>query len=72
MSQQNHLYLVDGSGYIFRAYHQLAPLTNQHGQPVGAVYGYTTMLWNLAEELGNAEGPTHLAVMLYNGSLHLP
>ena len=32
MSQQNHLYLVDGSGYIFRAYHQLPPLTNQHGQ----------------------------------------
>ncbi|MGC4253059.1 MAG: hypothetical protein QM605_16735, partial [Sphingobium sp.] len=45
---QNHLYLVDGSGYIFRAYHQLPPLTNQHGQPVGAVYGYTTMLWKLA------------------------
>lgn len=68
MSQQNHLYLVDGSGYIFRAYHQLPPLTNQHGQPVGAVYGYTTMLWKLAEELGKAEGPTHLAVVLDKGS----
>lgn len=65
---QNHLYLVDGSGYIFRAYHQLPPLTNQHGQPVGAVYGYTTMLWKLAEELGKAEGPTHLAVILDKGS----
>jgi DNA polymerase-1 len=65
---QNHLYLVDGSGYIFRAYHQLPPLTNQHGQPVGAVYGYTTMLWKLAEELGKAEGPTHLAVVLDKGS----
>lgn len=64
----NHLYLVDGSGYIFRAYHQLPPLTNQHGQPVGAVYGYTTMLWKLAEELGKAEGPTHLAVVLDKGS----
>ena len=65
---QNHLYLVDGSGYIFRAYHQLPPLTNRHGQPVGAVYGYTTMLWKLAEELGQAEGPTHLAVILDKGS----
>jgi DNA polymerase-1 len=65
---QNHLYLVDGSGYIFRAYHQLPPLTNVHGQPVGAVYGYTTMLWKLANELGKAEGPTHLAVVLDKGS----
>ncbi|MEJ7925557.1 DNA polymerase I [Sphingobium sp. AN641] len=65
---QNHLYLVDGSGYIFRAYHQLPPLTNRHGQPVGAVYGYTTMLWKLAEELGRAEGPTHMAVILDKGS----
>jgi len=64
----NHLYLVDGSGYIFRAYHQLPPLTNRHGQPVGAVYGYTTMLWKLAEELGRAEGPTHMAVVLDKGS----
>ena len=63
-----HLYLVDGSGYIFRAYHRLPPLTNKHGEPVGAVYGYTTMLWKLAEELGKAEGPTHLAVVLDKGS----
>ncbi|CAN5429954.1 DNA polymerase I [soil metagenome] len=65
---QNHLYLVDGSGYIFRAYHQLPPLTNKHGQPVGAVYGYTSMLWKLAAELGAAEGPTHMAVILDKGS----
>ena len=58
-----HLYLVDGSGYIFRAYHRLPPLTNRHGEPVGAVYGYTTMLWKLAEELDKADGPTHLAVI---------
>ena len=44
MSDQKHLYLVDGSAYIFRAYHRLPPLTNKHGEPVGAVYGYTTML----------------------------
>ena len=41
---QPHLYLVDGSSYIFRAYHRLPPLTNPRGVPVGAVYGYTTML----------------------------
>ena len=59
-----HLYLVDGSGYIFRAYHVLPKLTNRHGEPAGAVYGYTTMLWKLANELHKADGPTHLAVVL--------
>jgi DNA polymerase-1 len=60
----NHLYLVDGSGYIFRAYHRLPPLTNIRGEPVGAVYGYTTMLWKLAEALHREDGPTHMAVIL--------
>jgi len=64
----NHLYLVDGSGYIFRAYHQLPPLTNRHGLNVGAVYGYTAMLWKLADALNKADGPTHLAVVLDKGS----
>ncbi len=59
-----HLYLVDGSSYIFRAYHRLPPLTNKHGEPVGAVYGYTSMLWKLADELHKADGPTHMAVIL--------
>ncbi|OYY70662.1 DNA polymerase I [Sphingomonas sp. 28-63-12] len=63
-----HLYLVDGSGYIFRAYHRLPPLTNIRGEPVGAVYGYTTMLWKLADELHKADGPTHMAVILDKGS----
>ncbi len=65
---QNHLYLVDGSGYIFRAYHRLPPLTNIRGEPVGAVYGYTTMLWKLAEALHKADGPTHMAVILDKSS----
>ena len=64
MPDQNHLYLVDGSSYIFRAYHRLPPLTNRHGMNVGAVYGYTAMLWKLADGLKNAEGPTHMAVIL--------
>jgi DNA polymerase-1 len=68
MSEKQHLYLVDGSAYIFRAYHRLPPLTNPQGTPVGAVYGYTTMLWKLAEDLHKADGPTHLAVILDKGA----
>ena len=63
-----HLYLVDGSAYIFRAYHRLPPLTDPEGTPVGAVYGYTTMLWKLADDLHKADGPTHLAVILDKSS----
>jgi DNA polymerase-1 len=69
MASKQHLYLVDGSAYIFRAYHRLPPLTNPRGVPVGAVYGYTTMLWKLAEDLNKADGPTHLAVILDKGSI---
>jgi DNA polymerase-1 len=61
--QQKHLYLVDGSGFIFRAYHRLPPLSNPQGVPVGAVYGFTAMLWKLIEELNGADEPTHLAVI---------
>ncbi|MBB3034619.1 DNA polymerase I [Alteriqipengyuania lutimaris] len=68
MADKQHLYLVDGSAYIFRAYHRLPPLTNPQGTPVGAVYGYTTMLWKLAEDLDKAAGPTHLAVVLDKSS----
>jgi len=64
MDAKQHLYLVDGSAYIFRAYHRLPPLTDPQGTPVGAVYGYTTMLWKLADDLNKADGPTHLAVIL--------
>ena len=59
-----HLYLVDGSSYIFRAFHVLPGLTNRFGLNVGAVYGYTTMLWKLADSLNKEDGPTHLAVIL--------
>ena len=68
MGEQSHLYLVDGSAYIFRAYHRLPPLTDPEGTPVGAVYGYTTMLWKLADDLHKADGPTHLAVILDKSS----
>jgi DNA polymerase I len=64
MSNPKHLYLVDGSAYIFRAYYSLPPLTNPAGVPVGAVAGYSNMLWKLANDLHAADGPTHLAVVL--------
>jgi DNA polymerase-1 len=64
MSDTKHLYLVDGSAYIFRAYYSLPPLTNPAGVPVGAVAGYSNMLWKLASDLHAADGPTHMAVVL--------
>ena len=44
-----HLYLIDGSGFIFRAYHAMPPLTNPQGTPVGAVYGFVNMVRKLME-----------------------
>ena len=45
-----HLYLVDGSGFIFRAFHAVRPLTRPDGTPVNAVYGFTQMLLKLVED----------------------
>jgi DNA polymerase I len=60
----DHLYLIDGSGYIFRAYHALPPLTRKSdGLPVGAVQGFCNMLWKLLEEKSGAKKATHLAVI---------
>ena len=60
----DHLYLIDGSGYIFRAYHALPPLTRKSdGLPVGAVQGFCNMLWKLLKETKAGEKPTHLAVI---------
>ncbi len=59
-----HLVLVDGSTYIFRAYHALPPLTRKSdGLPVGCVAGFCNMLYKLTEDLNGNEPPTHMAVV---------
>ncbi len=67
MKQGDHLFLVDGSAYIFRAYHALPPLTRKSdGLPVGAVSGFCNMLWKLVQEARDTSVgvvPTHFAVI---------
>eukprot|EP00873_Tetraselmis_striata_P024934 jgi/Tetstr1/445198/TSEL_032996.t1 len=67
LTANDHLILVDGSTFIFRAYHALPPLTRKSdGLPVGAVSGFCNMLWKLLQEgLTPEEGdePTHMAVI---------
>jgi len=60
----SHVYLIDGSGYIFRAFHALPPLTRpSDGLPVGAVHGFCQMLWKLMGDSKSADKPTHIAVI---------
>ena len=64
----SHVYLIDGSGYIFRAFHALPPLTRpSDGLPVGAVHGFCQMLWKLLRESKVSEAPTHIAVIFDAG-----
>ncbi len=65
----DHLYLVDGSTFIFRAYHALPPLTRKSdGLPVGAVSGFASMLHKLVEDLKGEDRATHLAIIFdYSG-----
>lgn len=64
LKKTDHLYLVDGSGYIFRAYHALPPLTRKSDKlPVGAVAGFCNMLVKLLNDMDAEESPTHLAVI---------
>src|ERR1700704_36921 len=60
----DHVFLVDGSGYIFRAYHALPPLTRKtDGLQLNAVLGFCNMLWKLLRDMKPEERPTHLAVV---------
>ena len=60
----HHLHLIDGSGFIFRAYHALPPLTRKSdGLPVGAVSGFCNMLFKIIEDQKGSNAPTHLVVV---------
>ena len=67
IKKTDHFYLIDGSGYIFRAYYALPPLTRKSdGLPVGAVSGFCNMLFKLLEDSkseDNKQRPTHFAVI---------
>lgn len=66
----DHVYLIDGSGYIFRAYHALPPLTRSSDRlPVGAVSGFCNMLNKLLRDTSQGHKPSHLAVIFdYSGT----
>ncbi|HXM84252.1 MAG TPA: 5'-3' exonuclease H3TH domain-containing protein, partial [Stellaceae bacterium] len=59
MAKPKHVYLIDGSGFIFRAYHAMPPLTRPDGTPVGAVLGFSNMLLKMRQETD----ADHLAVV---------
>lgn len=65
----SHLHLIDGSAFIFRAYHALPPLTRKSdGLPVGAVAGFCNLLWGEITATRRENAPTHLAVIFDAGS----
>jgi DNA polymerase-1 len=63
VAKGDHVYLIDASGYIFRAFHALPPLPRSDGVPVGAVHGFCGMLWKLLRESGELDPPTHIAAI---------
>ncbi len=64
LKKGDHLFLVDGSGYIFRAYHALPPINRKSdGLQLNAVFGFCNMLWKLLREMKAEDKPTHLAVV---------
>ncbi|GAA6175757.1 DNA polymerase I [Sulfitobacter pacificus] len=65
----HHLHLIDGSAFIFRAYHALPPLTRKSdGLPIGAVAGFCNMLHRYVEGNTGPDAPTHVAVIFDKGS----
>ncbi len=60
---RKRLYLIDGSAYIFRAFHALPPMTRHDGTPVNAVYGYSAMLARLLEDAARDGAVSHFAVI---------
>ena len=65
----HHLHLIDGSAFIFRAYHALPPLTRKSdGLPVGAVAGFCNLLWSELSTVGSKTAATHIAVVFDAGA----
>lgn len=62
-SQQDQIVIVDGYSFLFRAYHSMPPLTNPEGTPVGAVYGFTSMLMRLLKY----SKPSHVVIVFDSG-----
>src|SRR6201997_365652 len=64
LKKGDHLFLVDGSSYIFRAYHALPPINRKSdGLQLNAVFGFCNMLWKLLRDMKPDDKPTHLAVV---------
>jgi DNA polymerase I len=64
LAEGDHVFLVDGSSYIFRAYHALPPLSRKSdGLQVNAVLGFCNMLWKLLRDMPPDNRPTHLAII---------
>ena len=64
-----HLHLIDGSAFIFRAFHALPPLTRKSdGLPIGAVSGFCNMIFKMVEDNKGPDAPTHVAVVFDKGS----
>ncbi len=66
MAKPQRLYLIDGSGYIFRAFHALPPMTRADGTPVNAVYGFCSMLSKLLDELRADDGVEELVAVIFD------
>src|SRR6202453_2272749 len=64
LKKGDHVFLVDGSGYIFRAYHALPPISRKSdGLQLNAVFCFCNMLWKLLRDMKPEDKPTHLAVV---------
>ena len=59
----DHVYLIDGSGFIFRAYYALRIAPRSDGTPINAVLGFCNMLYKLLEDSRDGDQPTHVAVI---------
>ena len=70
VDKTSHVYLIDASGFIFRAYHALPQLTRKSdGLPVGAISGFCNMLWKVLEDLKAGDQPTHFACIFDAGAI---